>query len=111
MKKFCEQCGKSFYTNLNKKRFCNVKCKIKAKEKRKFKILQGKALIFLGGQCKKCGIKDLRVLQFDHKKSVKETKERRLSKNKSFFNKIINKKIINIQLLCANCHQIKTWRE
>ena len=59
----------------------------------------------LGGVCKRCNFFDSRALQIDHINGDGH-KERRLNK-KTMFNKIINNKADNYQLLCANCNWIK----
>ncbi len=70
-----------------------------------------KALISLGGKCFLCGNDDLRVLQIDHINGD-GNKERRFSRE-SMFRKIINmapsEVKLKYQLLCANCHAIKTY--
>lgn len=70
-----------------------------------------KALTSLGGKCSICGNDDLRVLQIDHVNND-GNKERRLSRT-IIFRKIINmtsfEARLKYQLLCANCHAIKTY--
>ncbi len=61
-----------------------------------------KATNILGGQCSKCGIKDIFVLDFHH---VKDDKEKEVGKllNKNW--KTISNEIDKCILLCRNCHQ------
>jgi hypothetical protein len=99
---------------------------IKRKQKKEyfrdeFRRLRKKALSILGGKCIICGIEDKRVLQVDH---INRTEQgvsvilmrrkpggRRTSNNTQFYRNIIKGKIGSdeVQLLCANCHAIKTW--
>mgnify|MGYP001606335901 CR=1 FL=1 len=74
-------------------------------------IRQG-LLSLLGGKCCKCGCEDWRVLQIDHI-NRKEIKERKNSNSYYQLGKEIRKSIekgeSKFQILCANCHSIKTW--
>lgn len=68
----------------------------------------------LGNKCKVCGINDLRVLQIDHIKAIRRKNnsdpyESGSRLRQRIYNKSRNLK--NLQLLCANCHQIKTKKE
>lgn len=63
----------------------------------------------LGGECKKCGVRDLRCLQLDHKNGDGSKKARasfavynQLLKNPEKLNQIY-------QILCANCNWIKRY--
>jgi len=79
--------------------------------KRNQRHSQRKKLIeMLGNVCKKCGTNDIRVLQIDHKNPIGQ--KNRLS-GVLLVRAIITKKenISNLQLLCANCHMIKTFEE
>lgn len=69
------------------------------------------AIKILGGKCIVCGISDRRVLQFDHIKPVlrKSWQRNELTTSRAVsFSIFKHKKTDNIQLLCANCHCIKT---
>lgn len=66
----------------------------------------------LGGKCVKCGITDLRVLDIDHVsgngKKMREKNEASLD----FIRRDIERAHSNrYQILCANCHRIKTWKQ
>lgn len=69
-----------------------------------------KAIEMLGGCCKECGVADSRVLQFDHIVPELRNKENQHNSYKNV--SLILKGILtakDIQLLCANCHAIKTY--
>lgn len=71
---------------------------------------------YLGGVCAKCGYKEnLDALEFDHITPVRLPQEDRPSLVSSIFWKTPLEKIPTLlkgcQLLCANCHRIKTRRE
>jgi hypothetical protein len=71
-------------------------------------------MIELGGKCCRCGMTDKRVLQIDH---VNGDGFKYRSKLKSgtrraggeWFRDYLNGRIDKYQILCANCHCIKTW--
>lgn len=67
----------------------------------------------LGGKCNKCGITDPRILQFDHICN-NGNKRRKLigGGNAEIRYCVANPKKAKkiLQLLCANCHVLKTWR-
>lgn len=67
----------------------------------------------LGGKCSHCGIADNRVLQIDHIHGGgnKEVREKFHNNHICFFTFIIENKgpRDRYQLLCANCHVIKTF--
>jgi hypothetical protein len=62
--------------------------------------------------CINCGIRDIRVLEFDH--VYPETKKFNVSRMVSSQHHSIasiKKEIEKCQVLCANCHRIKTHEE
>lgn len=65
----------------------------------------------LGDKCCKCGFNDIRALQIDHIVSGNGNKERKLYGWKYY--SILNalKDLSDYQLLCANCHSIKSYHE
>jgi hypothetical protein len=75
--------------------------------KRQYNTLKNKAFKLLGNMCKRCKIKDKRVLQVDHVKGG-GTKERKKVNSLKLYKKIINKEK-GYQLLCANCNWIKKF--
>jgi len=76
-----------------------------------------RAHLLLGNKCAVCGISDGRVLEVDHKNGG-GCKERRKEHSKErntlqLYWSIIREKEFRekLQLLCANCHKIKTWED
>lgn len=67
------------------------------------------ALEALGGFCVRCGITDYRVLHIDHIHGGGRAEKRAIG------DQGIARRILagaeGFQLLCANCHNIKTWYE
>jgi 5-methylcytosine-specific restriction endonuclease McrA len=97
------------YKDINKQknyqRICRAKRRIQEKE-----IAFNK----LGGKCSECGIDDFRVLQIDHIIVIRRNKSHGFIECGSVLKqKIANGSysIKNLQLLCANCHQIKTYND
>ncbi|MBL4587915.1 HNH endonuclease [Candidatus Babeliales bacterium] len=72
--------------------------------------LRIQALLALGDKCVECGANDRRILHIDHIDG-KGHKERKKAKRGEMNLKIINGDTENYQLLCANCHAIKTWEQ
>lgn len=60
----------------------------------------------LGGKCVKCETSDVRVLQFDH--IDPKSKEFGINKRLYYSLKVLEPEALKCQLLCANCHVIKT---
>lgn len=67
------------------------------------------------GECVDCGVKDSRVLEFDHVRGIKYKGVKRMCAD---FNSIDNIKneIRKCEVRCCNCHRIKTintlgWRQ
>lgn len=99
-------------------KFCSRRCladfhnraqypaKMAALWKRKMAVISG-----LGGKCRSCGISDIRVLDINHlDRSKKETrKDRQYITSRRL--KDWEKNKTNIELLCANCHRIHTWKQ
>lgn len=85
------------------------------KEKRKkirnkqYAILRNRVFKLLGGQCKRCKIKDKRVLQIDHIRGG-GTRERRKHGSTKILKKILEGEK-GYQLLCANCNWIKKFNK
>jgi len=74
--------------------------------------LRMEAVLALGGNCANCGEDDVRVLQIDHINGGGSA-ERKTSKawGTNLLARVISGDVDGLQLLCANCHMIKTWRQ
>jgi len=70
-----------------------------------FKIKRLELISKLGGKCEKCGFDNPIALQFHHKLMDGRAKKRSQMYEKAFLADI-EKNILDIQLLCANCHII-----
>lgn len=71
-----------------------------------------KVLDLLGNKCIDCGITDLRVLEVDHIEPILRGKNSGMSGSNHLKDIRLGKvKLDNLQLLCANCHRIKTYNE
>jgi len=73
--------------------------------RRRYWDLRKKVIDFLGGQCVRCGIKDLRLLTINHK----EGRNMRLTVDKGhtrFYYRILNgkRKIDDLEVRCYNCN-------
>lgn len=65
----------------------------------------------MGGACVKCGNNDPRVLDLDH---IKPSEKDRAAHGKypTYIRwRLWEKERDNLQILCANCHRIKTHEE
>lgn len=77
--------------------------------RREYNTRRPQVIKVLGGVCVMCGIDDERVLHIDHIHGGGH-RERTGKDRVSMFAKIINgERTHEFQLLCANCHQIKTY--
>jgi 5-methylcytosine-specific restriction endonuclease McrA len=65
----------------------------------------------LGGCCTDCGISDIRVLEIDHINPANKSKPAHGNYPHHVRFKLWEKEMDNLQLLCANCHRIKTHRQ
>ena len=75
--------------------------------KRQYAELRRQAFAALGDECRECENSDHRVLQIDHINGGGRA-ERMKTSSLPFFRKVIAN-TDGYQLLCANCHAIKTW--
>ena len=67
----------------------------------------------LGNKCNWCGCDDYRVLIVDHYLGEGREEKRKYGWSywKKHTNLSINELKVKLQVLCANCHAIKTWKE
>jgi 5-methylcytosine-specific restriction endonuclease McrA len=68
-----------------------------------------KAIALLGGKCCRCGCDDTRCLEIDHIIPVRG--DRSIYGDKLYRNIISGGSTKNLQVLCANCHAIKTYED
>lgn len=75
--------------------------------------LRFELLIRFGNKCSRCGFDDYRALQIDHKKNNGGYERKKYTwKLSKMMLKMSNEELHeNYQLLCANCHTIKTYNE
>ena len=75
------------------------------------KRLRAAAIKAMGGKCMRCGVDDERCLEFDHRIPLRRGKSG-LSKAAHTADKtyraVLNGDRSAYELLCANCHSIKT---
>jgi len=83
--------------------------KRKTLRNRQYAALRNKVFKLLGGQCKRCKIKDRRVLQIDHVAGG-GTRERKKHGSTKILKKILDGEK-GYQLLCANCNWIKKFNK
>ena len=64
----------------------------------------------LGGVCVYCGIDDLRILQFDHRRYHNSLPKREnITSMQDFDDETIMEEASKCRLLCSNCHDLHTW--
>lgn len=92
-------------------RYLCIPCYSISKKPRKEKIREQYYEIKKNLKCEKCGNDDYRVLEFDH--IDREAKSFNVSDaiRKGYALEKIKHEIEKCQVLCANCHRIKTWEE
>ena len=77
--------------------------------------LRNMAMLKLGDKCSRCGIRDKRVLQFNHINGGGSKEHRKggviAQKRNKFYRDIIEGKRTDINLLCANCNQIYEYEQ
>ncbi|SRR6266700_4591282 len=77
--------------------------------KRQYARLKQGAIIMLGGICVRCGWNDIRCLEIDHIIPVRG--DRSLYGIKLYRSIVTGGSTENLQVLCANCHAIKTYED
>lgn len=81
----------------------------KQRQEQLYGLLQGKS-------CERCGIDDMRVLDFDHIDSSTKKFSIARAVNDGYAWELIIEEIKKCRILCANCHRIRTaeqfgWRK
>ena len=133
IKKVCAGCGKDFLAENNRRRFCSVPCVHDSRRKKEKKCLMcGRDLLGLRNRsaicvackrgklqtivisikeergCVDCGIKDYRVLDFDHVRGVKGNNVATMVHAVATLEAIL-KEIEKCEVRCSNCHRIQTF--
>jgi len=111
----CKNCGKQVKNG----RYCSKQCQKDFWNKndyhirRKKKYWEDKIVLIkeLGGKCEWCGQKDVRVLDINHKDRNKKKRPKNLSYTWQRRLKEWKENKNNLQILCANCHRILTWKQ
>ena len=95
------------YKDIEEKRRYQLEWRRKKNRRDRDKVFE-----LLGGKCKHCGIDDYDVLQIDHIKPLRR-KDHKGNTGTALKQAILLGKISlkKLQLLCANCHQKKTYKE
>ena len=79
-----------------------------AQSKRKKKIKKWLRGYLETCECTDCGTTDVRVLEFDHVRGVKDKEISRLV-NDGYSRQRLYKEIAKCDVVCANCHRIRTY--
>lgn len=101
----CKPCGKARSKQYYFKN--QVKHKLKVKERRKQLVNNNRKLmldLLKESKCKDCGNKDFRVFEFDHLRDKKSNISEML---RSPWPDIL-KEIQKCEIVCANCHKLRT---
>ncbi len=77
--------------------------------KRNYARLKQGAVLALGGKCCRCGCDDIRCLEIDHIIPVRG--DRSIYGVKLYRSIVTGDSTENLQVLCANCHAIKTYED
>jgi 5-methylcytosine-specific restriction endonuclease McrA len=73
--------------------------------------LRVQAIAVLGGACCKCGFTDIRALEIDHINNDGCLDRKKRTRYSMWASIIKGASVGEFQLLCANCHQIKSYEE
>jgi hypothetical protein len=91
-----------------KRKYNTPEERLSAKRERQ-QALRRAAVAYLGGYCARCGMTDYRVLQIDHVDGGGSEEYRRIGQHG--VQRRILRGAAGYQLLCANCHMLKTYYE
>ena len=113
----CKVCGKKLKEN--QFRYCSKECRRTFWDKNDYHLRKKKrnweqklSLIKeLGGKCIICGNRDIRVLDINHKDRDRKKRPKRLCYTWQRRLKEWKDNKDNLELLCANCHRIHTWKQ
>ena len=80
-----------------------------AARKESYRQMKQQAIALLGGKCVRCQLDDIRCLQIDHIIPIRG--DRSTYGVKLYRNLVQGGSTENLQVLCANCHAIKTYED
>lgn len=103
---WCKDCGRGAARDYKKR---NPQVAVPGYARDYYRAKCSEALQLLGGRCVRCGFDDERALQIDHIDAGNHVlcpggRKYRYAVHRS----VIDGTASNLQLLCANCHAIKT---
>lgn len=81
------------------------------RRKARYDAQQREIIASLGGRCARCDITDPRVLEIDHIDGSKKLRPPHRNYSTPVRVKLWAREMDNLQVLCANCHRIKTWED
>lgn len=109
-KSICKDCYTQLYGDIFEIEKKQKENRRKIEKEIKFKNLTFVFNILKESVCENCGNKDFRVLEFDHRfRELKDDNVSNLITNGTI--KKLKEEISKCDILCANCHKIKTHRE
>jgi 5-methylcytosine-specific restriction endonuclease McrA len=79
-----------------------------ASRKESYRRLKCQAIILLGGRCVRCQLDDMRCLEIDH---IIPVRGDRSIYGVKLYRSVVSGNKDNLQVLCANCHAIKTYED
>lgn len=105
----CKLCSrarsKQYYRdNIDKHKIETIRRGLERKEKNQEKIKQ----LLQENCCQDCGIKDWRLLEFDHLPQFDKFKTICELNNQKYGWETIKKEINKCEIVCANCHRLRT---
>jgi 5-methylcytosine-specific restriction endonuclease McrA len=78
-------------------------------KKASYRVVKQQAITLLGGKCCRCQLEDIRCLEIDH---IVPVRGDRSIYGAKLYRSIVNSgSTENLQVLCANCHAIKTYED
>lgn len=106
----CRKCSnersRKYYKDNGEEHKNNV---VRRNSKYKEKIREFILNYFKNNNCKDCGNNDLRVLEFDHLPEFEKSYDISTMLSSSMSLETIQKEINKCDVVCANCHRIRTY--
>lgn len=105
----CKECSRKRSRQYYKEKGEVHKKNVVKRNKKNRKVLQDYILQhFKTNSCKDCGNGDIRVLEFDHLPQFRKSKDISRLLAASVSTKTLQKEIDKCEVVCANCHKIRT---